>query len=271
MTCSPERVALYVGGDLAPADESSLGEHLVTCTSCHRLLVSLQGDVAKLQRLEPALETILPRVARRRAPLRWVPAAAVALLTLGLVVPAVQAMGRVFELFPFLTVRELSAEELAELGRQNPRPDPVKEAHRYPRQVPTVEDAEAYAGFRVPRLDPPPTGFIPRTVLVTDLEGGKSVQQTFHNPENDGFINLALNSREQNNFPRFVGTMREVTVNGENAVLVTWPPDFVPGRSMRDLHFQWQGHAASLTLTVLPENLERYPDEDLIQIAESLR
>lgn len=272
MTCSPERVALLAGGDLSPDEASSLAEHLTTCTACRRLLVSLQGDAAELQRMEPALESIAPRMAPRRAPLRWAPAAAILLLLLGLAAaPAVQAMGRVFELFPFLTVRELSEAELAELQRQHPHPDPVTEANKYPRPVPTIEDAEAFANFQVARFDPP-SGFIFQEVLVLEVDGGRSVQQVFHHPEIDAFINLHQISRKRNNYVAPEGTVREVNVNGENAVLVTFAPGGVVREwAIRDLHFQWHGLATSLMFNIPPTYLDRYPDEEMIRIAESLR
>jgi hypothetical protein len=160
----------------------------------------------------------------------------------------------------------LSDAERAALPRTPP------DQRKYPWEVSSIEEAEQYVGFRVARLDPPPPGFIPEKVLGIDyLEGGRSVQQTFRNPTNDAFINIGQNSRKRNDYPAPEGTTRAVTVNGENAVLVTFPAGRPSSQPLRVLHFQWHGHAASLLLNVPPEHMASYPDERLIQIAESLR
>ena len=95
MNCAAfeERIALYVGGDLAPAEASKVEQHLRSCADCAELARALEADREWLASRPPeAAEVdfaamrreIRREIARPRWGWKWLAAAAAILVAVGL-------------------------------------------------------------------------------------------------------------------------------------------------------------------------------------------
>ncbi len=269
MSCTfdQEQVALFASGDLSPEERQAVELHIGKCEECRSAADLYRQDAEVLAALGAAPVEPLRRRRSSSGRLKWVSAAAAVLLLLALT-PQVEALGaRLIELFPFLYVREIPSEEYREMNRRVP----TGEVH-YPVRYDSVEEVEKVVGYRVGRLGKLPDGFVVKWVNASFPHQplASTVEQAWERP---GAV-LRLDQTRSGNVTALAeeGTTREMKVHGKPAVLITRTWEGPEGTSMaRSLFFSWDGQALSLTISGKNGGRDAFPDEWLIELAESVQ
>ena len=177
MSCNDweERIALYAGGDLAPAEAQAVERHVAECAGCQLLLSGLRESLGVLREAhadpveEAHLAAVRARVlselgsgANRRWRLGWVYAMAVAAMVLLMAVwprPAKRVV---------VTVPSAAVVPVAEAPRAEPTAPAVVRHRKRPRKVVVVKAEEPAERLVVKLLTDDPNVII---YWITDSKG----------------------------------------------------------------------------------------------------
>ena len=169
MTCAgfEERIARFVGGDLAADDATAVGQHLRVCAACAELARELEEDRAWLASRPPETadvdfaamrREIRREIARPRWGWKWIAVAAAILIVVGV---AVSRRAPVERPLPLVAARKEVAGR-KEVAERTPTLSRDREAAvlrrpvRAPSRVSATRGARADVGVRPTKLEPEP-------------------------------------------------------------------------------------------------------------------
>ena len=161
MTCAEfeERIALYVGGELAPGERLAVEEHLRVCAECAALARELEEDRAWLASRPPETAEvdfaamrleIRRRIDRPRWIWKWIAAAAAVLLAFGVAVN----MRRERPLPPVAARKEVAVRKEVAAVTTAPRPKEAAVRRRRVRRAAAPEQTASTVKIRLATRDP---------------------------------------------------------------------------------------------------------------------